>query len=55
MIWLYFLIPVLIICAIAVYFEKKSWMVPPDENNQAEKTNEVNKQNGINSNGTGTS
>lgn len=53
MFWLYFLIPVFIICAIAVYFEKKSGMVPADESKQEEKLHEVTKQNGMNSNGTG--
>ncbi|QNF29859.1 MULTISPECIES: hypothetical protein [Metabacillus] len=53
MIWLYLLIPVVILGGIAVYFEKKSGMTPPDENNQAEKLGEVITQNGINSYGTG--
>ena len=41
MIWLYILIPVVIIGGIAVYFEKKSGMIPPDENIQSEKLGEV--------------
>ncbi|MFD1736328.1 hypothetical protein ACFSCX_07095 [Bacillus salitolerans] len=32
MIWLIFVIPVVIICSIAIYFEKKSGAVPPDTN-----------------------
>ena len=52
MIWLFILIPVLIIGAIAIYFEKKSGMTPPNENIQDEKLGEVINQNGINSNGT---
>lgn len=48
-IWLYLLIPVVIIGGIAVYLEKKSGMTPPDE-----KLGEIFNQNGINSNGTGT-
>lgn len=52
MIWLFFLIPVVIIGGIAIYFEKKSGMTPPDENNQAEKLGEVINQNSINSSGT---
>lgn len=53
-IWLYLLIPVVIIGGIAVYLEKKSGMTPPDENIQDEKLGEIFNQNGINSNGTGT-
>ncbi|HZH60000.1 MAG TPA: hypothetical protein VEY70_10565 [Metabacillus sp.] len=53
MIWLFLLIPI-IIGAIAVYFDKKSGMVPPDENKQADKLGEVITQNRINSNGPGT-
>ncbi|MCM3594931.1 hypothetical protein M4D55_03900 [Metabacillus idriensis] len=53
MIWLYFLIPVFIICALAVYFEKKSGMSLPDGSLQEKKLHEVSKQNGINTNGTG--
>ncbi|WP_163102189.1 hypothetical protein [Peribacillus alkalitolerans] len=48
MIWLYFLIPVVIIGGIAIYFEKKSGMTPPDENIQAEKLGEVINQNTYN-------
>ncbi|MBD1383118.1 hypothetical protein [Metabacillus arenae] len=54
MIWLYILIPVVIIGGIAVYFEKKSGMATPDESEQAEQLGEVIKQNGMNSNGSGT-
>lgn len=54
MIWLYFLIPVVIICALALYFEKKSGMSPPDGSLQEEKLHEVSNQNSINTNGTGT-
>jgi|GEM_PF-1378114 len=53
MIWIYILIPVVIIGGIAVYFEKKSGMIPPDENNQAEKLGEITTQNRMNSNGPG--
>ncbi|MBO1514176.1 hypothetical protein [Metabacillus bambusae] len=52
MIWLYFLIPVVIIGGIAIYFEKKSGMTPPDENKQAEKLGEVINLKGNNSSGT---
>ncbi|KKI88918.1 hypothetical protein WQ54_28775 [Bacillus sp. SA1-12] len=51
MIWLYLLIPIVIIGGIAVYLEKRSGMTPPDENIQAEKLGEVLNQNGINSSG----
>ncbi|MGM7721575.1 hypothetical protein [uncultured Metabacillus sp.] len=51
MIWLYMLIPVVIIGGIAVYFERKSGMTPPDETIQDEKLGEILNQNGINSNG----
>ena len=54
MVWLYLFIPVVIIGGIAVYFEKKSGMTPPDENIQAEKLGEVINQNRINSHGTET-
>ena len=37
MIWLYLLIPVVIIGGFAIYYEKKSGMTIPDENIQAEK------------------
>ena len=50
MIWLYILIPVFIIGGIAIYFEKKSGMIPPDENKQAEKLGEVLIQKDSNSN-----
>ena len=50
MIWLYMLIPIVLIGGIAVYFEKKSGMIPPDENKQAEKLGEVLIQKGSNSN-----
>lgn len=52
MIWLYLLIPVVILGGIAIYFDKRSGMTPPDENFQDEKLGEVINQNGINSNGT---
>ncbi len=52
MIWLYFLLPVVIIGGIAVYFEKKSGMTQPDENKQSEILGEVLNQNQINNNGT---
>lgn len=45
MIWIYILIPVVIIGGIAIYFEKKSGMVSPNENKQAEKLGEVIKEN----------
>ncbi len=50
MIWIYILTPVIIIAGIAIYFEKKSGMTPPDENIQAEKLGEVINQNAIHSN-----
>ncbi|WP_175639037.1 hypothetical protein [Metabacillus schmidteae] len=52
MIWLYLLIPVVILGGIAIYFDKRSGMTPPDEHIQDEKLGEVINQNGINSNGT---
>lgn len=52
MIWLYILIAVIILGAVAVYFDKKSGMTPPDETIQDEKLGEIINQNGINSNGT---
>ncbi|MEQ2528390.1 hypothetical protein WMO40_17020 [Bacillaceae bacterium CLA-AA-H227] len=48
MIWLYISIPVVIIGGIAIYFEKKSGMAPPDESKQAEKLGEVIKENRTN-------
>lgn len=54
MIWLYLLIPIVVIGGIAVYFEKKAGMIPPDENKQIDQLAEVTKQNGIHSNGGGT-
>ncbi|MFY0758850.1 hypothetical protein AB1K32_08230 [Metabacillus dongyingensis] len=51
MIWLYLLIPVVLLGGIAVYLEKRSGTIPPDENIQGEKLGEVITQNGINSNG----
>ncbi|MBM7602651.1 hypothetical protein JOC75_000621 [Metabacillus crassostreae] len=52
MIWLFLLIPVVIIGSIAVYFEKKSGMTQPDENKQADQLGEVLKHNQINISGT---
>ena len=40
MIWLYILIPVVILGGIAIYFEKKSGATPPDERKIAEKIEE---------------
>jgi len=46
MLWLYILAPVVIIGAIAVYFEKKSGMVPPEgsTDKQLDKMAEVDAQ-----------
>ncbi|MCM3164366.1 MULTISPECIES: hypothetical protein [Bacillaceae] len=54
MIWLYFLVPIVIIGGITVYFEKKSGMTKPNENKQADNLGEVLKHNRININGPGT-
>ena len=54
MIWLYFLIPVVVIGGIAIYFEKKSGMTPPEESKQRDKLAEVKKQNSINYSSGGT-
>ena len=54
MIWLYFLIPVVVIGGIAIYFEKKSGMTPPVESKQRDKLAEVKKQNSINYSSGGT-
>lgn len=51
MIWLYFLIPIIIVGAIAVYFEKKSGMNLPEEGKQLEQLGETLNQNRINSGG----
>jgi len=53
-IWLYFLVPIVIIGGITVYFEKKSGMTKPNENKQADNLGEVLKHNRININGPGT-
>ena len=45
MIWLYLMIPVVIIGGIAIYYEKKSGMTIPDENIQAEKLGGVIRHN----------
>ncbi|MBY0147491.1 hypothetical protein [Neobacillus niacini] len=45
MIWLYMLIPVVLIGGIAVYFEKKTGMSIPNEDIQREKMGEVLKDN----------
>ena len=51
MIWLYILTPVVLLGGIAVYFDRKSGSIPPDETVQDEKLGEVYSQNGMNSNG----
>ncbi|WP_156288586.1 hypothetical protein [Oceanobacillus salinisoli] len=45
MFWLYIIIPIAIIGGIAVYFEKKSGMTPPDENKQKDHLVQVLNQN----------
>lgn len=45
MIWLYLLIPVVIIGGIAIYYEKKTGMTIPDENIQAAKLGEIVRHN----------
>lgn len=52
MIWLFLLIPVVVIGSIAVYFEKKSGITQPDETKQADHLGEVLKHNQINITGT---
>jgi hypothetical protein len=41
MIWLYILMPFVILIAITAYFDKKSRGTPPDERKLAEKPDEV--------------
>ncbi|MFC0273739.1 hypothetical protein ACFFIX_20340 [Metabacillus herbersteinensis] len=53
MIWIYILIPVVIIGGIAVYFEKKSGMTTPNENKQADNLGKVLQHNQVNHYGSG--
>ncbi|MEH7120003.1 hypothetical protein V7128_21655 [Neobacillus vireti] len=41
MIWFIILAPVMILCGIAVYFDKRNGSTPPDERKLAEKPDEV--------------
>ncbi|MCH6265893.1 MULTISPECIES: hypothetical protein [Neobacillus] len=49
MIWLYIFLPVIVLGGIAVYFDKKSGMTPPDEGEKAGKIKEYPPEHGMNS------
>lgn len=49
MIWLYILLPVFILTGIAIYFEKKSGAISPEEGRIAEKLEERPPEHGMNS------
>ncbi|MEI2664151.1 hypothetical protein B0G93_102369 [Bacillus sp. V-88] len=47
MIWLFILIPIILVAGIAIYLEKKSGMTPPDLTEQAMKIDEADKNNNV--------
>ncbi|WP_273130812.1 hypothetical protein ACNRWW_06750 [Metabacillus sp. HB246100] len=48
MIWIYFLLPLAIVCGVVLIFGRKTGMSSHDENVQSELLNEVLNQNGAN-------
>jgi uncharacterized membrane protein len=51
MIWLFILIPIIVVSAIAIYFDKKSGMKMPDSSENAMKVDQAEKQNRLNTYG----
>jgi uncharacterized membrane protein len=51
MIWLFILIPIIVVSAIAIYFAKKSGMKMPDSSENAKKVDQAEKQNRLNTYG----
>jgi hypothetical protein len=55
LIWLFILIPIILVVSIAIYYERKSGMTPPDLSEQAMKIDEVNKVSKMNNHSSGSS
>ncbi|WP_179884975.1 hypothetical protein [Bacillus sp. AFS015802] len=53
MIWLFILIPIMVVAGIAIYLEKKSGMTPPEVTEHASKIDEAYKNNNANKNSGG--
>lgn len=53
MIWLFILIPIILVAGMAIYFEKKSGMTSPDLTEHAMKIDEADKNNNVNKNSGG--
>jgi hypothetical protein len=55
LIWLFILIPIILVVSIAIYYERKSGMTPPDLSEHAMKIDEVNKVSKMNNHSSGSS
>jgi hypothetical protein len=51
MIWLIFIIPLAIICGIAIYFSKKTGAIPPDTNTGNHNIETLAERNNLNNSG----